>query len=49
MLSPSSEKDVGFRIFGLLSIILGGCSNSSLESDEELEELVSSLSTSCRY
>jgi hypothetical protein len=28
---------------------LGGCSNSSLESDEELEELVSSLSTSCRY
>ena len=43
--SPSPEKDVGFGILGLLSAILGFCSDSSLDS-EELEESLGSGSGS---
>ena len=45
MSSPSPEKDVGFGILGLLSAILGFCSDSSLDS-EELEESLGSGSGS---
>jgi len=46
MSSPSPEKEVGLGILGRLSAILGFGSDSSLDSDEELEGLLGSGSFS---